>query len=57
MTDQNAPVRKHLQSAREHLAGVKAARAWHQELTAAHLLRSQEHQPHLPKPAQPPLEE
>jgi hypothetical protein len=41
MTDANAPVVKHLTSARAHLAGVVASRAWVQDLAAAHLLRTQ----------------
>jgi hypothetical protein len=31
----------HYESAREHLAGLAAGRAWHQDLAAAHLLRTQ----------------
>lgn len=42
MTDQNAPVRKHIITAREHLAGVKAARVWIQELSDLHLLKHQD---------------
>ena len=41
MTDQNATVTKHMATAREHLAGLKASQAWVQELAAAHLLRGQ----------------
>ena len=36
-----APVTKHLATAKEHLAGIKAAQKWHQELAAAHLLALQ----------------
>jgi hypothetical protein len=35
------PYVKHYDTARMHLAGVKASQAWIQELTAAHLLRIQ----------------
>jgi hypothetical protein len=41
VTDQNAPVPRRKGSAKEHLAGLAAARAFHQELAAAHLLRTQ----------------
>lgn len=41
MSDTNAPVNKHYQSAKEHLAGLAAAAAWHQDLMAAHLLDTQ----------------
>ena len=41
MTDNNAPVRKHLATAREHAAGVKANRAWVHDLAAKGLLRTQ----------------
>ena len=41
MVDQNKPVTKHLVTAREHLAGVKAAQAWHQDLAQQHLLDTQ----------------
>lgn len=40
--DENAPVRRHVATAREHLAGVKAGQVWVQELAAAHLLRTQQ---------------
>lgn len=52
MTDENAPVRKHLVTAREHLAGVKANRAWVQELAAAQLLDSQQPIKDTPYPAE-----
>lgn len=42
MIDPNAPYAKHRGSLKEHLAGVKAAHAWIQELSAEHLLKSQE---------------
>ncbi len=42
MSDQNAPVTKHVVTAREHLAGVKAAHVWHQELASEHLLSYQQ---------------
>lgn len=32
---------KRLTAAREHLAGIKAARVWQQDLAAAHLLRTE----------------
>lgn len=35
------PAEKHYHSAKEHMAGVRAAAAHKQELIAAHLLRSQ----------------
>jgi hypothetical protein len=41
MTDTNAPVTKHMATAKEHAAGVKAARQWIQDLSAAGLLDSQ----------------
>jgi hypothetical protein len=41
MSDPNAPVARAMVNAKEHLAGIKAAQAFHQELAAAHLLRTQ----------------
>lgn len=41
VTDEQATFRKHQHSLKEHLAGVKGAHAWIQELSAQHLLRSQ----------------
>jgi hypothetical protein len=41
MTDENAPVRKHLATAKEHLAGLAAAAKWREDLINAHLLDSQ----------------
>jgi hypothetical protein len=52
MTNTGKPVDKHYQSAREHLAGVKASQAWVQELTAAHLLRTQQPISGQPYPAE-----
>jgi hypothetical protein len=54
VTDENAPVRKHLASAKERAAGSRAAQAWHQELAAEHLLRSQ--QPISSEPVTPTVE-
>lgn len=42
MSTPEPPVVRGYHSAREHLAGVKAAAAWIHELAAAHLLRTQE---------------
>lgn len=42
MTDQNKPVPKRLVTAKEHLAGVKANRAWVQDLAAQQLLHGQQ---------------
>lgn len=53
MTDQNAPVHKHHATAREHLAGVKAARAWIQDLAAQQLLDSQAPIKNTPYPGPP----
>ena len=53
MTDQNAPVIKHLVTAKEHLAGVKASRAWIQDLSAQHLLDSQQPIKNTPYPGPP----
>jgi len=50
MTDPNRPVRKHYVTAREHLAGVKASRAWIQDLAAKHLLDSQQPIKNTPYP-------
>jgi hypothetical protein len=41
MADKRKPVNVHYESAKEHLAGVAAAAAWHRDLMAAHLLDSQ----------------
>lgn len=41
MADQNAPIVRHMGTAKERLAGINAARVWHQDLAAAHLLRTQ----------------
>lgn len=46
------PVHKHKHSAKQHLAGIKAAQIWVQELTAAHLLDTQ--QPIKDQPVQQP---
>jgi hypothetical protein len=54
MTDSNAPVTKHLATAREHAAGVKAHQAWMQELMAAHLLDNQAPIKNTPYPGPPP---
>lgn len=42
MTHDHKPYPGHVGTAKEHLAGVAAARAWHQELAAKHLLDSQQ---------------
>lgn len=52
MTDRNDPVHKHLVSAREHLAGVAANRAWVQDLAAQHLLDTQQPIKDTPYPAE-----
>lgn len=54
MTDRNKPIDKHYESAREKLAGVKAGQAWVQELTAAHLRRTQSPISRRPEPEQEP---
>jgi len=54
MTDQNAPVTKHLATAKEHLAGIAASRAWVQDLSAQHLLDSQQPIKDAPYPGPPP---
>jgi hypothetical protein len=41
MTDQNAPVTKRKTTAKEHLAGIKGARVWIQDLSEQGLLRTQ----------------
>lgn len=41
MTHDHKPYPGHLATAKEHLAGVRAAQAFHQELAAKHLLDSQ----------------
>lgn len=51
MTDQNKPVTKRLVTARERLAGVKANRAWVQDLARQHLLDSQQPIKDTPYPA------
>lgn len=35
------PIHKHMVTAKQRLAGMAGSRAWIQELTAAHLLRTQ----------------
>jgi len=52
MTSPAKPVKKHLASAREHLAGLKAAAAFQQDLSAAHLLKSQQPISDTPYPAE-----
>lgn len=54
MADSNAPVTKHYVSARERLAGVKANRAWVQDLSAQHLLDNQAPIKDTPYPGPPP---
>lgn len=56
MTDHGKPVNVHYQSAREIAAGIKAAQAWHQELAAAHLLRTQDPIAATPYPGKPKAE-
>jgi hypothetical protein len=41
MIDKNATVRKHLATAKEHLAGLAAAAAWHHDLSVRELLDNQ----------------
>lgn len=55
MTDPAAPFAKHKATLKEHLAGVKGAQTWIQELSASHLLDSQ--QPIKSQPVQPPAKE
>lgn len=50
-TNENRPVRRHLATAKEHLAGIKAAAAWYQDLMDAHLLDSQTPIKDTPYPA------
>lgn len=52
MSDQNAPITKHVVSAKEHLAGIKAAAVYHQALAAQHLLDSQSPIKNTPYPAE-----
>lgn len=56
MTDHGKPVNVHYESAREIAAGIKAAQAWHQELAAAHLLRTQDPIAATPYPGKPKAE-
>lgn len=51
MAARRETVDAHYQSAKEHLAGVKAAQVWHQELVTLHLL----HQHDMPaeRPTEP----
>lgn len=55
MSDPGAPFAKHQVSLKEHLAGVKGARVWIQELSAQHLLDSQD--PIKNQPVEPPREQ
>jgi hypothetical protein len=41
MTDENAVITRHVATAKEHLAGIKAAAVYHQALAARHLLDTQ----------------
>jgi hypothetical protein len=50
--DANAPIIKHTVSAKEHLAGIKGAQVYHQELAAKHLLDSQQPVKNTPYPAE-----
>lgn len=52
MSDPNATITRRAVTAREHLAGVKAAQAYHQALAAAHLLDSQSPVKDTPYPAE-----
>lgn len=36
------PVAAHVKNAKEHLAGIKAAQVWRQDLVAQHLLDTQQ---------------
>jgi hypothetical protein len=54
MTDQNKPITKHKAAAKEHLAGVKGAHQWIQDLSAQGLLRTQ--YPIRDQPDTPPTE-
>lgn len=44
-------IAKHQTTAKQHLAGIAGSRTWIQELTAAHLLDSQQPIKDLPLPA------
>lgn len=54
MTAPKKPIDVHYQSAREHLAGLKAAAKWREDLIAAHLLDSQTPIKSQPFPAETP---
>ena len=55
MTDPNAPYTKHHGTLKEHLAGVKGAHKWIQELAAEHLLKGQD--PIKDRPVHAPAQE
>lgn len=55
MNDPGAPYAKHHGTLKEHLAGVKGAHKWIQELSAQHLLDSQD--PIKNRPVNPPQEQ
>lgn len=55
MSDPNAPYAKHHGTLKEHLAGVKGAHVWIQELSAEHLLKGQD--PIKDRPVNPPAQE
>jgi hypothetical protein len=50
MTDESKSYRKHLGTAKEHLAGIKAAAVWRQDLAAVGLLKTQTPIRELPLP-------
>lgn len=49
MADENAPVRKHLTAAAEHLAAISAARDEHHKRVSEHLQLLRERHPRLPE--------
>lgn len=51
MATRRESVDVHYQSAKAHLAGVKAAQVWHQELVTLHLLH--EHDTPTDQPTEP----
>lgn len=55
MADENAPVRKHLAAARQHLETVARTRREHRRAIAEHVKQLREQHPHVSKP--PPDQE
>lgn len=58
MSDDNATHKRRVTTMKEHLAGLKGAAKWHQEIVANHLEHlSSVYDQAKPKPVEPTIEE